>query len=332
MTSLRSDINSFAITASLAIVALNVINLSDASAQNYPTRPLRYMVSGSPGSGTDTLGRLVAEGLTQTWAKQVSVENHTGGGSNIVAELVAKSPADGYTLFQSTITHAVNVSLYHNLTYNILTDFTPITLLATGPSIVVVHPSLPVKSIAELVKLAKAKPGAINYASGGTGTFTFMAAELFKGQAGIDLMHIPYKGGGAALNAVIAGEVSVYFAPIAVGLPPIQQGRLRALAVTTLKRVALAPQLPTVNESGVRGYESGNWYGLLVPAKTPKEITTTIRNATIAVLNSPTMTKRLNDLGFVAVGNTPEEFSAYMRLEIDRLGKIVRKFNLTAED
>jgi tripartite-type tricarboxylate transporter receptor subunit TctC len=300
-------------------------------AQGYPAKTVRYIVTGSPGSAADTLGRLVAEGLSQAFGRQVIVDNRSGGGSNIGPEIAAKAPADGYTLFQMTISHAVNVTLYRNLPYDLMRDFAPVTQLATDPAVLAVHPSLPVGSVSELIKFAKAKPGALNYASGGTGTFTFLAAELFKGQAGVNLVHVPYKGGGPALAAVIAGEVSVYFAPLGVALPHIQQRRLRPLAVTTAKRVSLTPELPTVAETGLPGYEAGNWYGLLAPAKTSKETIATIHGAAVTVLNNPAVGKSLNNLAFVPVGNRPDEFAAHIKAEVERLGQIVRTLNLTAD-
>lgn len=300
-------------------------------AQNYPAKVIRYIVSGSAGSGTDTLGRMIANGLSQTFGQQVIVDNRPGGGGNIAPEIVARSPPDGYTVFQNTITHASNVTLYRNLPYSITRDFAPVTQIAAGPAVVAVHPSLPAKSVKEFVALARARPGAINYASGGTGTFTFLAVEMFKGQAGIDLLHVPYRGGGAALAAVISGEVAVFFSPVATALPNVKQGRLRPLAVTTAKRVRVMPELPTVAESGYPGYASDNWYGLVVPAKTPKEVIATLRNGVVGVLNRPEVARRMDDLGYVPVGSTPEDYGAFVRGEIERLGKVVRALNLTAE-
>ncbi len=317
----------------IVLVALSLLASAAHCAESaYPSRPVRYIVTGSAGSGTDTLGRLIADGLGQVFGRQVIVENRPGGGSNMGAEMAAKSPPDGYVLFQNTITHAVNVTLYKKLTYDLLRDFAPVTQIATGPAILVVHPLLPARSVRELISLAKAKPGAINYGSGGTGTYTFLAVELFKGKAGIDLVHVPYKGGGPALTAVASGEVQVYFSPVSVALPYISEKRLRPLAVSTAKRVSLVPDLPTIAEAGLPGYESGNWYGLQVPAKTPKSIVMAIHSAMLTALNNPTVKRRLNDLGFVPIGNQPEEFAAYIKREIERLGRIVRKFKLTAED
>ncbi|MBI3917385.1 MAG: tripartite tricarboxylate transporter substrate binding protein [Betaproteobacteria bacterium] len=259
------------------------------------------------------------------------VDNRPGAASNIAAEIAAKAPADGYTLFEGSITHAVNASLYRKLPFNLMRDFAAVTQFASSPQVVVVHPSLPVKSLGELVKLAQARPGATNYASAGSGTSTFLAAELFKGQAGISLTHVPYRGGGAALAAALSGEASVYFAPVASSLPHIQPGRLRALAVTSAKRLPVLRAYPTVAESGYAGYECGNWYGVMVPVKTPRATITAIHSATITVLNQPEVNRRLTDLGYIVVGDKPEEFGAHIKSEISKLAKVVKDLNLSAE-
>ncbi len=308
-----------------ALTGMAVALVADAGAQTYPAKPVRYLVAFSAGSGADTIGRIVAGGLGPALGQQVVVENRTGAAGNIAAEIAAKSSPDGYLLFQASQTHATNVSLYGNLPYNLVRDFAPVTLLATSPSVVVVHPSVPVKSIAELVKFAKARPGALNYASTGAGSATFLAGEMFKSQAGVNLLHVPYRGGGEALTAVITGEVSVYIAPLAPTLPLIQQGRVRALAVTTAKRLAFLPERPTVAESGYPGYEIGNWYGLVVPTKTPRDIISTVRNAAVSAMANPAVNKRLTDLGYVIIGNQADEFTAFIRLEIEKLGKIIRQ-------
>lgn len=313
----------------LVLVCLSWQFAANGWAQSYPAKTVRYLVHSSAGSGTDTLGRIIAGGLTQAFGQQVIVDNRPGAAGNIAAEIAAKAPANGYTLFQVTNTHAINVSLYSNLSYDLVRDFAPVMQLASTPAVVVVHPSLPVKSIGELVKLAKAKPGAINHASAGTGTVSFFAAELFKSLAGVNMLHVPYKGGGEALTSVITGETSVYVTPLAPALPLIDQRRLRALAVTTLKRLRLMPEYPTVAET-VSGYEFNIWYGLLVPVKTPKETVATIRNAAVSVLNNPNVSKRLSDLGYIAVGDQPEEFAAYIKSDIEKLAKIIRQHRVTA--
>lgn len=301
----------------------------DALAQKYPAKVVRYLVPTSAGSGHDVVVRIVAAGLSEVFGQQVIVDNRAGAAQNIGAEIVAQAPADGYTLLSVSPTLTANVSLYRNLRYDLVRDFAPVTQLVLSHLVVVVHPSLPVKSIGALVRLAKAKPGAINYASGGFGGATFVPAELFKSMAGVDLLHVPYKGGGPALTAILSGEISVYFAPLASALPPIRQGRLRALAVTGAKRLPLLPELPTVAEAGVPGYAYSQWFALMVPSKTPKETISLIHRAVVTVLNKPDVVKRLNDLGCTPVGNQPEEFAAYIKTEIAILAELFRKLGVT---
>ena len=315
----------------LMLIGLVCIGASSSWAQRYPAKVVRLLVPFSPGSGSDTLGRIIAGGLSDVFGQQVIVDNRAGAAGNIGAEIAAKAPPDGYTLLLANLGHAASVSLYRNLPYDVVRDFAPVTQLASAPAIVVAHPSLPVRSLDELVKLSKARPGAINYASGGVGTPTFVAAELFKAQAGVNLLHVPYRAGGEALTAVLSGEVSIYFSPLATALPHVRQGRLRPLAVTAAKRVPVLPEYPTVAELGYPGYQSGNWYGLLVPAKTPKEIIAAIRAAAVAALNNETISRRLADLGYVAIGDQPEEFAAHIKAEIESLGKILRESRITAE-
>jgi tripartite-type tricarboxylate transporter receptor subunit TctC len=303
---------------------------ADGWAQNYPTKVVRYLVTDSAGGFADALARVVAAGLTEVFGQQVIVENRTGAGGNIAAAYAAKAPADGYLLLQVSQTHTVNVTLYRTLSYDLVRDFSPVTRVGTSPAILIVHPSLPVKSVAELVKLAKARPGAITYASAGSGTPTFVSAELFKTVAGVDMLHVPYRGGGESITAVISGETPVYFAPLSTGLPPVRSGRLRPLAVTSTKRLALMPELPTIAESGYPGFESGFWYGLMVPAKTPKEVITAIREATVAALNRPEVVKRMQDMVVTPVWDQPEEFAAFIKSEIEKWGKIIRATGLIA--
>jgi tripartite-type tricarboxylate transporter receptor subunit TctC len=278
----------------------------------------------SAGSGADTIARIVAGGMGTVFGQQVIIDNRTGAAGNIGAEAGAKAPADGYTLFQASSTHAANASLYRNLGYDLVRDFAPVTQLASSPSLAVVHPSLPVKSIAELTRLAKSRPGAINYASTGIGSATWVAGELFKSMAKVDLLHVPYRGGGEAATAIVSGEVSVYFGPMSVILPQVKQGRLRALAVTTLKRLPVVAELPTVAESGYPGYQSGNWYGIVAPVKVPREVVTAVRNAAVQAMNEPAIARRLADLGYVVVGDQPDEFAAFIKSEIATLAKIIQ--------
>ncbi|HEY4372067.1 MAG TPA: tripartite tricarboxylate transporter substrate binding protein [Burkholderiales bacterium] len=302
----------------------------DAPAQKYPDHPIRYVVTDQPGSNIDALARTVGEKLSQVLGQQIVVDNRAGAGGNIGADIGAHSPADGYTIVQLASTHAVNASLYKNLSYNMLRDFTPIANLAYGPSVVVVPANSPYKNIGELVKAAKAKAGAVQYASAGTGTCTFLAAELFKQQAGVDMMHIPYKGGGPAITSIITGETAVYFAPLAPALPQIRQGRLRALAVTSDKPLAQLPDVPTLKDSGFPKYGFSCWYGMLAPTGTPKPIIDTLHKAVVTTLTDPVVNKRLTDMGFIPLGDTPEHFGAYIKSEIEAGRELTR--NMPAPD
>jgi tripartite-type tricarboxylate transporter receptor subunit TctC len=315
----------------LSALALAAVASIPAHAQPYPARVVRYVVPTPAGSGADTIGRIVAGGLTQAFGQQVIVENRAGGGNNIGTEYAAKAAPDGYTLLQGSLTNAVNMTLYRRPGYDFVRDFAPVIQLASSPYILIVHPSLPVKSVPELVRLAKARPGAINYASAGTGTSTYLAGELLKELAAIDMVHVPYRGGNEAMTSVMSGETSVYFSPLAITIPFLKDRRLRALAVTTSRRLTVVPEYPTVAEAGYPDYFAGNWFGILVPAKTPPETTAAVREAALKSLGNPDVARRLTDLGYVIVGDRPEEFSAHIRSEIDKLGKIVRKAGLSAD-
>jgi len=295
-----------------------------ATAQQYPAKPLRFIVPFSAGSGSDTIARIVSTALPEAIGQQVIVDNRAGAAGNIGAELAAKAPPDGYTVMLAILGHAANVTLYKNLTYDLVRDFAPVTQLASTPSILVVHPSLPAKSVGELVSLARSKPSAINYSSGGVGTPTFIAGELFKLHAKIDMLHVPYRAGGEALTAVLSGETSVYLAPIAPALPHVKSGKLRALAVTSRSRLPILQDLPTVAESGYKGFQTGNWYGLVVPARTLPEIVTALNKAVVTVLRHPTVNKRLTDSGYLVIGDTPQQFTAHIKAEIENLGRILK--------
>jgi len=314
-----------------ALVALFCFDAPISWAQTYPSKPIRWVVPSSPGGSADAVTRVVADGVSKVLAQRVVVENRAGASGNIGAELVAKSPPDGYTWIMMNNAQAANVSLYKNLTYDLLRDFSPVTQVDSSPHVIVVHPSLPVKSVADLVKLAKAQPGKLDYASAGLGTVTFLAAELFKAHAGVNLAHVPYRGGGESLTSIVAGETIVYFSPLPVALPHMRSDRLRALAVTSKKRVSLVPDLPTVGESGYPNYEFNLWNGLLVPSKTPKESITAIRNAVIAALNAPEVSKRMAEMSSNAVGSQPEEFGTFLKAEVESIAKVVTKLNLIAD-
>ena len=300
---------------------------SGAWAQSYPGKPVRMLVASSAGSNPDTVARVVASGLTKVFGQQVIVDNRAGAGGNIGAEVAARAPADGYTLFLAHTNHSVNPTLYKKLSYDVLRDFAPVTLVAFSPFVASVHPSLPAKSLQDLIRLAKARPGDITYASAGAGSGTFFSAEYFKGLANVDMLHVPYKGGGPALAAVISGEVSVYFSPIATGLPHMRNGRLRPLGVTSTKRLPQLPDVPPIADL-LPGYEVVAWAGLMVPENTPGEIVASIHKAALSVLSAPETRKSLESLGYIVVSSEPKEMAAYVSGEIAKYAKLIRQIGL----
>jgi tripartite-type tricarboxylate transporter receptor subunit TctC len=302
-----------------------------AAAQNFPVKPVRYIVSTSAGSGADVIARIVGSGMTVALGQQLVVENRSGASGAIAAEQVAKSPPDGYLILQVSAAHTVAAALSSKLPYDLLRDFAPVTLLANSPNAVVAHPSLPVKSISDLVRLAKARPGAISFGSAGTGTPSYSAGALFGSVAGVNMLHVPYRGGGEALTAVLTGETQLMFGPIASTLPHIKRGGLRLLALTSAKRVPLLPDTPTVAEAGFAKYEAGNWYGMAVPLKTPRSIIGTLRNAGLAALGNADIARRLAELGYVPVGDQPEEFAAHMKNDIENLTRSFRALGVSTD-
>src|SRR5688572_23178999 len=255
--------------ATRAAIACAVIAFASHTwAQSYPGKPLRMVVASSAGSNPDTIARVLGSGLTKVFGQQVLIDNRAGAGGNIGAEAAARAPADGYTLFLAHTNHSVNPTLYRKLTYDLLRDFVPVTLVALSPFVASVHPSLPAKSLQDLIRIARARPGDITYASAGAGSGTFFSAEYFKGLANVNMLHVPYTGGGPALAAVLSGEVSVYFSPLATGLPHMRNGKLRPLGVTSAKRLPQLPDVPPIADL-LPGYEVVAWAALLVPENTP---------------------------------------------------------------
>jgi tripartite-type tricarboxylate transporter receptor subunit TctC len=313
----------------VSLIAFGSVYVSSGAAwaQSYPIKPVRVIVASSAGSNPDTVGRIVASGLAQAFGQQVIVDNRAGAGGNIGAEVAARAPADGYTLFLAHTNHSINATLYHKLSYDIVNDFSPVTMLALSPFVAVVHPSLPARSVRELLNIAKARPGDINYASAGTGSGTYFAAEYFNGLGKVRMAHVPYTGGGPALTSVLAGETTVYFTPIATGLPHMRSGRLRALGVTAPKRLAGLPGVPPIAET-LPGYEVMAWAGLMVPAKTPREMVESVHKAAVAVLGKPEISKRLEDLGYLVVTNQPDEMRAYVKSEISKYATIIRQVGM----
>jgi tripartite-type tricarboxylate transporter receptor subunit TctC len=307
-----------------AVLALAVFAASAAHAQTYPTKPVRLVVGFTPGGGVDINARLLAADLGKSLGQQVIVDNRPGAGTNIANEYVARAAPDGYTLLMNTAAIAINMSLYKKVNFDAIKDFTPISLFSESPNILVVHPSLPVRNVKDLIALAKAKPGAMNFSSAGSGTTQHLSGELFKLKSGIDVVHVPYKGSAPSLTALLGGEVEMTFANIPAISSHVKAGRLRPLASTGLKRAAQMPNVATMKESGVSGVEVVVWYGVLAPAQTPRDIVNTLAAAIAKAARSSEMRQRLLDQGAEPVGNTPEEFAKILREEVKRWAQVVR--------
>ena len=311
--------------SSALLMAAAMAVVFPVAAQNYPTKPVRIVVVSTPGGSVDTLARAIAPRLASKWNQQVLVDNRPGAGGAIAAELVAKAPPDGYTLMMGTIASlATNVSLYKSLPYDPVKDFAPITLVATQNLVLLVHPSIPSRSVKELVALAKKQPGKLTFASAGNGVGGHLSGELFKLLAQIDILHIPYKGVQPAMMDVVGGQVTMVFASIASGMAQVASKRLFPLAVTGSQRSPAAKDLPTMVEAGIKGYESTTWYGLLAPANTPADIVSRLNAEVVAGLKSPDLNERLSREGMDPVGNSPAEFAKYMQSEIDKWRKVIK--------
>lgn len=302
-----------------------------AFAQEYPGKPIRLVAPFSPGGGGDTVARLIAQKLSDAFQQQVVVDNRPGAGNIIGTEIVAKAAPDGYTILVAINAHAINPGLRRKLPYDPIADFTPVTLIASTPYILVVHPSLPVRSVQELIRLAKSRPGQINYASAGSGTPAHFAAELFKLGAAVGMVHVPYKGVTGAVIDLMAGAVQVMFPSPVTALPQVKAGKLRALAVTTLKRSRAMPELPTIDESGVRGYEFSSWYGLLAPRNTAESVVNRLQQAVAKAVQLKDVQTRLVSEGAEPAGSTPAEFLQFLKEQIARYGKLARAIGLQVD-
>ncbi len=309
---------------SLALVWSIALCASNGLAQSYPIKPIRLIVPYPAGGGVDTLARLIAPKLTERLGQQVVVDNRGGAGGNIGTELAARAAPDGYTMVMGAAALAINVSLYDKLLFDPVRDFAAVSLLAATPNIVAVHPSLQVKSVRELITLAKATAGGINYASAGNGTTSHLAAELLKSMAKINLVHVPYKGTTPALIAIVSGEVPLMLAPALTVLPHVNSGKLRSLAITSRNRSAALPDLRTVAESGLPGYEASQWYGVLVPTGTPQEIVNLLNREIAGIMHMAEVSERLAREGSIPLGGTPQQFAAYLRDEIVKWSKVVK--------
>jgi tripartite-type tricarboxylate transporter receptor subunit TctC len=304
--------------------------LNAASAQSYPTKSIRLVVAAPPGGGTDFIARLIGQHLSIALGQSVVIDNRGGAGGNIAAEIVARAPADGYTLLMVAASHAINPSLYHSLSYDPVKDFTPITEVAANPYVLVVNPSIPATTVKEFAAFAKSKKPEINYSSAGIGQASHLGMEMLKSMMGFDAVHIPYEGGLSAVPDLVSGRIdaSLWSAPTA--LPLIKSGKVRALAVTSPKRLDLLPDVPTISESGYSGFEIGEWKGLLAPTGTPQEAITRIYEETAKVLQLPDVKERMAAAGQNPIGSTPQEFAVYIQREMARYAKAVKDSGATA--
>jgi tripartite-type tricarboxylate transporter receptor subunit TctC len=301
------------------------------AAQPYPAGPVRIVVPFPAGGGVDTAGRLLGQRLAEALGRPVVIDNRAGANGMIGSETVAKAPRDGYTLMVNGANFVTSPSLYAKPLYDPLKDFEAISLLAHAPNIVVVHPSLPVKNIKELIAFAKARPGEILFAGSGSGSTPHLAGELFRTLTGTRMVHVPYRGTGPAITAILSGEVSTMFMPALTALPLIQGNRLRALAVTSLERLPALPELPTVSEAGLKGYQSSQWYGLLAPAGTPADILNLLNGHAVRIMQSPDMRERMKNSGSVAVGSSREVFAKFLQAEFTKWARVIKESGATVD-
>lgn len=309
----------------LAGAALGLTPLTVCAQGGFPNKPVRIIVPVAAGGGADFTARLVARKLTEAWGQPVVVDNRPGAAGNLGVEIAAKAAADGYTLVLPITSFSVNPSLYAKLPFDTVRDLAPIALAGYFPLLLVVNPGVPARSVQELVALAKAKPGQLNYANSGSGTTAHLAAELLKRMAGVDIVNIAYRGGGPAVIDLVAGNVQIYFSTIPAALPQVKAGRLRALAVTSAKRVAVVPNLPTVAESGLPGFEVVGWVGFFVPAGTPRPIVARLNGDIVRIIGMPDTQERLAGHGMIPGGGTPEDLGAFLKAEIAKWGRLIKE-------
>ena len=302
-----------------------------AQAQSYPTKPVRIIVPYAAGGNTDFTARAVAEKLSDVYKRQFIVDNRPGAATNIGTEAVARAAPDGYTLLMGGAANAINMSLFAKLPYDTLRDFEPIALCVQGANVLAIHPSLPAKNLKELIALAKARPGKLNFGSSGIGSSNQMAGELFKLMAGVNIVHVPYKGKSPALTDTIGGQVEMIFSGVPLLVPHIEAGRIRAIGIGSLKRFPALPSVPTIDESGLKGYEATTWFGLMAPVKVPRDIVTRLNVEVGKILASSDVNSRFINEGVEPIGGTPEFFTAFIRDEIAKYAKVVKAANLKGE-
>jgi tripartite-type tricarboxylate transporter receptor subunit TctC len=304
--------------------------IADAPAQSYPTKPVRLIVPFPPGGSNDIVGRLMAQELTEKLGRQVVVDNRGGAGGVLGTEIAANSDADGHTLLIISVAYAFNPAMY-KLRFDPLTAFVPVAMLGTGPNALTVNPKLPVNSVKELIAMAKAQPGKLNYASAGVGSFQHMGTELFRIMSGTNIVHVPFKGGGPAMADVIAGNTEICLGSLIQMIPHVDSKRLKLLATGGAKRAKVYPNVPTIAEAGVPGYDSSNWWGLLAPAKTPPAIVNRLRAETTKILASADVQKKFDSQGAETVNMTPDAFGRFIKTEMDKWGKVVKEAGIKAE-
>lgn len=312
------------VVLAIAVLAAGGNFIAHAADQKYPDKPLRFIVPFPPGGGADFLARLMGVKVGEILGQQIVIDNRAGAGGNIAAEVTAKSAPDGYTLLQANVAHAISASLYRKLNYDLMKDFAPVTGLASMPFMLAVNPGLPANSVKELIALAKSQPGQLNYGSSGNGGSSHLATELFKSMAGVEIRHIPYKGGALAATDLISGRIQMMFNSLPVVLPQVRAGRMKGLAISSTRRIPAAIDFPTVAEAGLPGFEAMAWYGVMVPAGTPSAIVNKLHAAFVAALNATDVRERLTTENYELMGSTPAEFGKYVRAEIPKWANVVK--------
>ncbi len=315
----------------LATVFALLVPLGNSVAQDYPAKPVTIVVPFPAGGSVDPIARVLVQRMTEIWNQPVIIVNRAGAGGNIGSDSVARAPKDGYTLLMGSTALAISPSLYLNMPYDVLRDLAPVSLMVITPNFLAVHPSVPAKSVKELIALAKAKPSVLNSASAGVGTSNHMSLALFNSMAGVDIVHVPYKGGAPALTDVMGGHVAMSFFPFTVAITQVQSGKLRALAVTSAKRSSVVPAIPTVSESGVPGYEANSWSAIMAPAGTPRDIINKVHAAIADSLRAPKIREVLAAMGAEPIGNSPDEFARTLRDEMAKWAKVVKVAGIKPE-